>query len=200
MRAKVDKTYPHQVKPRRLRFWGFLDEHSWPPVTAHEIEGHTRLTPPPATRSEPTQQLSIQIQQQTKKFSSVLTAAGVLAAAQVLHHKPFVSVIRNGLAVVTQPHQDLPCNDGPALPVLVDKAKNRLVVHHSRPSEEHIPEPVNNGGVGAAKCHLSRFHRPHVAMSLREQPNNRGEGRHPHRGKKYLVLSSSVVSFAVTPQ
>ena len=36
---------------------------AWPSVTAHEIEGFTRLTPPPATRSETTQQ------QYTRTFS-----------------------------------------------------------------------------------------------------------------------------------
>jgi len=36
---------------------------AWPPVIALEIEGLTRLTPPPAARSEPTTQ-----QQQTKTF------------------------------------------------------------------------------------------------------------------------------------
>ena len=41
---------------RGRREHGLPSPQAWPPVIAHQTEGLTRLTPPPATRSEPTQQ------------------------------------------------------------------------------------------------------------------------------------------------
>ena len=102
--ARVPKSDPYPDLPRRAsksvklcttrRSCDYTDHsmgrhglpslQAWLSVTAHEIEGFTRLTLPPATRSEPTQQ------QQTRIFS------GRCAQCAVRSMQKYTPVTRSG--------------------------------------------------------------------------------------------------------
>lgn len=73
------------------------------------------------------------------------TGARVPAAAQILEHEPLFSVVLDHLVLLSKPLQNLLGHDGPALPILVDEAEDRLTVRYVRPGEENVPEAARQG-------------------------------------------------------